>query len=85
MQYKEICSLIIIKKVSMVAILESLEFKSSAQMVRRVISVIPNRCGLKVNEKTSTQTDPECNAALDRKPLSDVIVALFRLPFTELT
>lgn len=51
MQYKEICSLIIIKKVGMAAILEYLECKSSAQMVRRVISVIPNRCGLKVNEK----------------------------------
>lgn len=51
MQNKEIWRLIIIKNVSMAAILETLECKRSAQMVRRVISVIPNRCGLKVNDK----------------------------------
>lgn len=51
MQNKEIWSLIIIKNISMAAILETLECKSLAQMVRRVISVIPNRCGLKVNDK----------------------------------
>ncbi len=51
MQNKEIWRLIIIKNVSMAAILETLECKRSEQMVRRVISVIPNRCGLKVNDK----------------------------------
>lgn len=77
MQYKEIWSLIIIKNVSMAAILESLECKSSAPMVRRVISVIPNRCGLKVNDKLAgRQEDPVCNAATNRKPLSDVTAAL---------
>lgn len=60
----------------MAAILEYLECKSSAPMVRRVISVIPNRCGLKVSDKLAgRQEDPVCNAAMDRKPLSDVTAA----------
>lgn len=78
MQYKEICSLIIIKKVSMAAILESLECNSCTDGQEG------NQCNTKQvwakskwqKKLARRQADPEYNAAMDRKPLSDVTAAL---------